>query len=379
MTLNHWMTLATTSLLLATGCGKPVAAPNAPPPQVEVTAVVQKDVPIIHEWVATVDGFVNAQIQPQVGGYLLRQTYKEGSFVKKGQVLFEIDPRSWQASLEQAEGQLAEAKAQEVKARQDVERDRPLAEARAIAQSQLDAEKQALVAAQAVVQAQQAQVQLARINVNFTKVRSLIDGVAGIASGQIGNLVGPNTLLTTVSQINPSKVYFALGESEYLKFATVINNAAKGLPSAPIERSPIRLVLSNGATYPHPGKLYLADRQVDPQTGTIRVAATFPNPDGILRPGQFGRVRIQTEVLKNALLVPQLAVNEIQGTYQVAVLGSGNKIEIRPVKVGSRVGPEWVIEDGLKVGEEVVVQGIQKVRPGGVVQPKPYQAPASQN
>jgi RND family efflux transporter MFP subunit len=379
MTLNHWMTLATTSLLLATGCGKPVAAPNAPPPQVEVTAVVQKDVPIIHEWVATVDGFVNAQIQPQVGGYLLRQTYKEGSFVKKGQILFEIDPRSWQASLEQAEGQLAEAKAQEVKARQDVERDRPLAEARAIAQSQLDAEKQALVAAQAVVQAQQAQVQLARINVNFTKVRSLIDGVAGIASGQIGNLVGPNTLLTTVSQINPSKVYFALGESEYLKFATVINNAAKGLPSAPIERSPIRLVLSNGATYPHPGRLYLADRQVDPQTGTIRVAATFPNPDGILRPGQFGRVRIQTEVLKNALLVPQLAVNEIQGTYQVAVLGSGNKIEIRPVKVGSRVGPEWVIEDGLKVGEQIVVQGIQKVRPGGVVQPKPYQAPASQN
>jgi RND family efflux transporter MFP subunit len=379
MTLNHWMTLATTSLLLATGCGKPVAAPNAPPPQVEVTAVVQKDVPIIHEWVATVDGFVNAQIQPQVGGYLLRQTYKEGSFVKKGQVLFEIDPRSWQASLEQAQGQLAQAKAQEVKARQDVERDRPLAEARAIAQSQLDAENQALVAAQAVVQAQQAQVQLARMNVNFTKVRSLIDGVAGIASGQIGNLVGPTTLLTTVSQINPSKVYFALGESEYLKFATVINNAAKGLPSAPIERSPIRLVLSNGATYPRPGKLYLADRQVDPQTGTIRVAATFPNPDGILRPGQFGRVRIQTEVLKNALLVPQLAVNEIQGTYQVAVLGSGNKIEIRPVKVGSRVGPEWVIEDGLKVGEEVVVQGIQKVRPGGVVQPKPYQAPASQN
>jgi RND family efflux transporter MFP subunit len=379
MTLNHWITLATTSLLLATGCDKPVAAPNAPPPQVEVTAVVQKDVPLIHEWVATVDGFVNAQIQPQVGGYLLRQTYKEGSFVKKGQILFEIDPRSWQASLEQAQGQLAEAKAQEVKARQDVERDRPLAEARAIAQSQLDAEKQALVAAQAVVQAQQAQMQLARINVNFTKVRSLIDGVAGIASGQIGNLVGPNTLLTTVSQINPSKVYFALGESEYLKFATVINNAAKGLPSAPIERSPIRLVLSNGATYPHPGKLYLADRQVDPQTGTIRVAATFPNPDGILRPGQFGRVRIQTEVLKNALLVPQLAVNEIQGTYQVAVLGSGNKIEIRPVKVGSRVGPEWVIEDGLKVGEQIVVQGIQKVRPGGVVQPKPYQAPAGQN
>jgi RND family efflux transporter MFP subunit len=203
--MNHCMTLATVSLMLATACGKPAAAPNAPSPEVEVTAVVQKDVPIIREWVATVDGFVNAQIQPQVGGYLLRQTYKEGSFVKKGQILFEIDPSQWQASLQQAQGQLAEAKAREVKARQDVERDKPLAAARAIAQSQLDAENQALVGAQAVVEAQQAQVELARINVNFTKVRSLIDGIAGIANGQIGNLVGPTTLLTTVSQWTRSR------------------------------------------------------------------------------------------------------------------------------------------------------------------------------
>jgi RND family efflux transporter MFP subunit len=371
--------LATAWMLLATGCGKQAAMPTAPPPQVEVTPVLQKDVPIIQEWVANIDGFVNAQIQPQVSGYLLRQTYKEGSFVKKGQVLFEIDPRSWQASLEQAQAQLAETRAKEVKARQDVDRDRPLAEAKAIAQSQLDGEIQALQAAQATVQAQQAQVDLARINVGFTKVRSLIDGIAGIANGQIGNLVGPTTVLTTVSQINPAKVYFALGEGQYLKVAKAINEAAMGFATPPVERRPIQLILADGTTYGKPGRLYLADRQVDPQTGTIRIAATFPNPDGLLRPGQFGRVRMQTQILQKALVVPQLAVNEIQGTYQVAVLGGGNKAEIRPVKVGPRVGTDWVIEDGLEAGEQVIIQGIQKVRPGVIVQPKPSQAAAGGN
>jgi RND family efflux transporter MFP subunit len=371
--------LATVWLLLATGCGKQAAMPTAPPPQVEVTPVLQKDVPIIQEWVANIDGFVNAQIQPQVSGYLLRQTYKEGSFVKKGQVLFEIDPRSWQASLEQAQALLAEIRAKEVKAQQDVDRDRPLAEAKAIAQSQLDGEIQALQAAQAMVQAQQAQVELARINVGFTKVRSLIDGIAGIANGQIGNLVGPTTVLTTVSQINPAKVYFALGEGQYLKVAKAINKAAMGIATPPVERRPIQLILSDGTTYGKPGRLYLADRQVDPQTGTIRIAATFPNPDGLLRPGQFGRVRMQTQILQKALVVPQLAVNEIQGTYQVAVLGGGNKAEIRPVKVGPRVGTDWVIEDGLEAGQQVIIQGIQKVRPGVIVQPKPSQTAAGGN
>jgi RND family efflux transporter MFP subunit len=371
--------LGTVWLLLSTGCGKPVAAPGPPTPQVEVTSVIRRDVPIIQEWVANVDGFVNAQIQAQVSGYLLRQTYKEGSFVKKGQILFEIDPRTMQASLEQAQGQLAETKARETNARQDVDRDRPLAQAKAIAQSQLDGEIQTLQAAQAVVLAQQAQVQLAQINMGFTNVRSLIDGIAGIANGQIGNLVGPSTLLTTVSQVDPVKVYFALGENEYLKFAAPINDAAKGIPGSSGDRRPLQLILSNGTTYDRTGKLYLADRQVDPQTGTIRIAAIFPNPDAMLRPGQFGRVRIQTEVLKNALMVPQLAVNEIQGTYQVAVVGSGNIVEIRPVTVGPRVGPEWVITNGLKAGEQIVVQGMQKVRPGGVVQPKPYQAQVEKN
>jgi RND family efflux transporter MFP subunit len=243
----------------------------------------------------------------------------------------------------------------------------------------LDGEIQTLQAAQAVVLAQQAQVQLAQINMGFTNVRSLIDGIAGIANGQIGNLVGPSTLLTTVSQVDPVKVYFALGENEYLKFAAPINDAAKGIPGSSGDRRPLQLILSNGTTYDRTGKLYLADRQVDPQTGTIRIAAIFPNPDAMLRPGQFGRVRIQTEVLKNALMVPQLAVNEIQGTYQVAVVGSGNIVEIRPVTVGPRVGPEWVITNGLKAGEQIVVQGMQKVRPGGVVQPKPYQAQVEKN
>ncbi len=364
-------------LLLAMGCSKPLAAPAAAPAQVEVTPVLQKDVPIIQEWVATIDGFVNAQIQPQVSGYLLRQTYREGSYVKKGQILFEIDPRQWEASLEMAQGQLAQAQAQVVKSRQDVQRDRPLAAARAIAQSQLDNEVQALEAAQAVVQAQRAQVELARINVGFTKVRSLIDGIAGIANGQIGNLVGPTTVLTSVSQLNPAKVYFALGEGEYIRFEKVINQTARGVTGPP--RGRIQLVLSDGTMYSQPGRLFLADRQVDPQTGTIRVAAIFPNPNGFLRPGQFGRVRIQTEILKGALLVPQAAVNEVQGSYQVAVLGNANKADVRPVKVGQKVGTQWVITDGLEPGDQVIVQGIQKVRPGVTVQPKAYQMPAGKN
>jgi RND family efflux transporter MFP subunit len=367
-------TLAIAALLAVVGCNKPVAAPqSAPIPQVEVTEVVSRDVPITQEWVANIDGFVNAQIQPQVGGYVLRQTYKEGSYVTKGQVLFEIDARPYQATLEQAQAQVAQANAQEANAQQNVDRDRPLAEARAIAQKQFDNDVQVLRAAQAVIRAQQAQVDLARINVEFTKVRSPIEGIAGIASAQIGNLVGSSTVLTIVSQVEPAKVYFALGESEYLKFAPAINAVARGsIPTG--ARRPLQLILADGSTYRFPGTLYLADRQVDPQTGTIRIAATFPNPQGTLRPGQFARVRVQTEVIPNALLVPQAAVNEIQGTYQVAVLNSGDTAGIRPVKVGPRVGAQWVITDGLKRGETVIVQGTQKVRAGMPVRATAYNA-----
>jgi membrane fusion protein (multidrug efflux system) len=361
--------------LLSVGCAKqPAAKGPAAPPEVEVTQVVQKDVPISQEWVANVDGFVNAQIQPQVSGYLLTQNYKEGSFVQKGQVLFEIDPRPFQASLDQAQALVEQAKAQEANAQQAVDRDTPLAEARAIARKQLESDVQMLLAAQAAVRAQQAQVEIARINIRFAKVRSLIDGIAGIAAGQIGNLVGPSTILTTVSQVDPIKVYFALGESEYLEFAPAINNAAKGLPGPPAAKRPVELLLADGTPYGSPGELYLADRQIDPQTGTIRVAALFPNPKGTLRPGQFGRIRAQTRLLKNALLIPQMAVTEIQGTYQVAVLGSGNKAEIRPITVGPRIGADWVVEEGLKPQETIIVQGMQRVRAGLPVQPTPYQA-----
>ncbi|MBS1850326.1 MAG: efflux RND transporter periplasmic adaptor subunit [Acidobacteria bacterium] len=369
--------IAVLCLLLTAGCAKP-AGPALPPPLVDVAPVVQKDVPITREWVANVDGFVNAQIQPQVSGYLLRQTYREGSFVKQGQVLFEIDPKPLQVALEQAQGQLAQAKAQLVKAQQDVDRDRPLAEARAIAQSQLDGDVQVLQAQRAIVEAQQAQVELARINLSYTKVRSLIDGVAGIASGQIGNLVGPTTVLTTVSQVEPIKVYFALGENEYLRAAQPISEIARGVTATGEPRN-VQLVLGNGTLYDQPGKLYLADRQVDPQTGTMRIAAVFPNPHGLLRPGQFGRIRMQVQILPKALLIPQAAVIELQGSYQVAVLGADNKVEIRPVKVGPRVDADWVISDGLKTGEKVIVQGLQRVRPGGIVQPKPYPAAAPKN
>jgi RND family efflux transporter MFP subunit len=360
--------------LLTTGCSKQAVAPtSASPPEVDVTPVVRKNVPIIQEWVANIDGFVNAQIQPQVSGYLLKQTYREGSFVEKGQALFEIDARPFQAALQQAQAQLAEAKAKEAKAQQDVYRDGPLAEERAIAQKQFDGDKQALIGAQAVVRAQQSQVDLAQINLDYTSVRSLIRGIAGVASGQIGNLVGPTTVLTTVSQVDPVKVYFGLGESEYLHFSQAISGVTRGLAGPAVDRQQLHLILSDGTTYKLPGKLYLADREVNAQTGTIRVAATFPNPDSILRPGQFGRVQVQTQILKNALLIPQMAVNEIQGTYQVVVLGSGSRAEMRPVRVGPRVGADWVIEEGLKPDEQVIVLGTQKMRAGLIVQPKPYQ------
>lgn len=363
-------------LLLATGCGSQAHRSTVAPPTVAVTPVVQKDVPILHEWVANLDGFVNAQIQPQVSGYLLKQTYKEGTFVKKGQTLFEIDPQPLQAALDQTQAQLAQARAQEVKAQEDVNRDRPLAEARAIARSQLDSAVQTLKAAQAVVVAQQAAVQLARLRLGFTQVRSPIGGIAGIANGQIGDLVGETTVLTTVSQVNPIKVYFALGENEYLRFAKRISEVAMGTAGRLQEQLPLQLILSDGTIYDRPGRLYLADRQVDPHTGTIRVAALFANPEGILRPGQFAKVRAQVELLRSALVIPQAAVNEIQGTYQVGVVDSGNKAEIRPVQVGPRSGNDWVIETGLRVGERVIVQGIQRVRPGSLVETTPYAPPA---
>jgi membrane fusion protein (multidrug efflux system) len=362
--------LATVST--AVGCGKTNAAPAIPAPEVEVATVIQKDVPIVSEWVATLDGYVNAQIQPQVTGYILRQTYKEGSFVRKGQILFHIDPRPFQAVLDQANAQVAQAQAQLAKTAMDVDRDTPLAKERAIAQSQLDNDIQANRAAKAAVKAAEAQVEQAQLNLEFTEVKSLVDGMAGIAQVQIGNLVNPTTVLTSVSQINPIKAYFSISEQEYIHFADKIN--ADTQKETPANGPPFELILADGSVYPHKGTGLLANRQVDVSTGSIQIVCSFPNPQNFLRPGQFGRLRAAPEVRRGALLVPQKAVSELQGSYQVAVVGADNKVSIRAVKAGDRVGPMWIVEGGVKPGEQVVVEGLQKVQNDGTVKIKQPQA-----
>ena len=355
-------------LLPLFGCGTKEAPPAAVPPDVETTGVVEQDVPIYGEWIAILDGYVNAQIQPQITGYLMKQNYREETIVRRGEVLFEIDPRPFDAALQQAKGQLAQAEAQLGKTTLDVQRDTPLAKQSAIPQAQLDNDIQANESAKAVVAAAQAQVEQARLNLEFTKVRSLVDGIAGLAKGQIGDLVGPTTVLTTVSQVNPIKAYVSISEQEYLRAAARINEAARG--KRVVGQKNLELILSDGSVYPRKGWMVFADRQVDVKTGTIRVAGAFDNPEGLLRPGQFGRVRVATRVQKGALLVPQRAVVETQGSYSVVVVGGDNKASIRPVKTGERVGQMWIITEGIKPGEQVIVEGMQKAREGGLVRPK---------
>jgi len=358
-------------LLLASsvlsGCHSQKASGPPPPAEVEVVSVVQKDVPIYGEWVATLDGYVNAQIQPQVTGYIVDQTYKEGSFVRKGQILFQIDTRPFQALLDQAKAQLAQAQAQLGKTQLDVDRDTPLAKERAIAQSQLDNDIQANLAAKASAKAAEAQVEQAQLNLDFTHVTSLVNGIAGIAQVQIGNLVSPTTALTSVSQVNPIKAYFPISEQEYMHYAARIN--AHNQQEVPSDAPPFDLVLADGTVYPQKGRLLLTNRQVDVTTGSIQLVCAFPNPNNILRPGQFGRVRAAGETRIGALLVPQRAVTELQGTYQVAVV-EGDKVALLPVKVGERVGTMWIIESGVRPGQLVVVEGLQKVRDGSPVRIK---------
>jgi RND family efflux transporter MFP subunit len=360
------------TVIFVAGCGSPKAASPLPSPEVEVASVVQKDVPIYSEWVATLDGYVNAQIQPQVTGYVIRQTYKEGSFVRKGQILFQIDPRPFQAFLDQANAQLAQAQAQLGKTQMDVDRDTPLAKARAIAQSQLDNDVQANRAAQAAVKAAEAQVEQAKLNLEFTDVKSLVDGISGIAQVQIGNLVNPTTVLTSVSQINPIKAYFSISEQEYIHFADRIN--AETQKETPTNGPPFELILADGSLYPHKGTGLLTNRQVDVTTGSIQIVCSFPNPQNFLRPGQFGRLRAAPEIRHAALLVPQKAVSELQGSYQLAIVGLDNKVSIRAVTVGDRIGPLWIVESGVKAGELVVVEGLQKLQNGATVKIKQPQA-----
>src|SRR5689334_1144739 len=329
------------AVLTTAGCEKQQAAPGPPPPTaVNAVEVEQRDVPIYGDWVATLDGFVNAQIQPQVSGYLIKQNYREGELVRKNEVLFNIDPRPFQAILDQAKAKLAQAEAQLGKTKLDVQRDTPLAREKAIAQSQLDNDIQANLAAQATVQADKAAIEQASLNLEFTNVRSLVDGVAGIATGQVGNLVGPQTLLTTVSQLDPIKAYFVVNEQQYLAF--VQRNPTAAAREKTQQSLQFELITADGSTYPRKGRFFAADRQVDVQTGAIRLAALFPNSDNILRPGQYGRVRFVSYTRPNALLVPQKSVTELQGNYQVAVVGADNKVSVRTVTMGERIGQMWI-------------------------------------
>ncbi len=375
------------ALLLASGCGsKAQTHATPPPPTVGITTVERKSVPIYGNWVATLVGYETANIQPQVSGYLIRQTYREGSYVHKGDVLFEIDPRPFQAVVDQAKAQLAQAKGQLGQAQAqfglaqiNVKRDTPLAKAHAIAQSQLDndiqaeAQTQALIKAnEAAIEAAQAAIETASLNLGFTKVRSLLDGIAGIANTQIGNLVSQSTVLTTVSRMNPIKVYFSISEQEYLSLAGAIENGAQNVDLLRV-KNPVKLelTLANGNVYPRQGRVLFADRQVNSQTGTILLVGAFANPGNLLRPGQFGRIRAMTAFNRNALLVPQRAVSELQGRDQIAVVGSDNKIGVRTVEMGDRVGEMWIVNSGLKPGERVVSEGTSKVRDGEVVNPQP--------
>jgi RND family efflux transporter MFP subunit len=353
------------SLLILGGCSGGKAASSPPPPTVEVATVIQRDTPIYSDWVATLDGYVNAEIQPRVPGYIVKQNYKEGAVVRKGDVLFEIDPRPLRAAVDQAKAQLAQAEAQLGKASLDVERDMPLAEARAIAQSQLDTEIQAKLGAQASVLAAKANVEQAELNLEFTKVTSLVSGIAGIARVQIGNLVGPSSILTAISQVDPIKAYFTVSEQVFMDFHRRFPTEQSVEEER--KRIPLQLILGDGSIYEHTGTISFADREVNAATGTIRIAGVFPNPNNLLRPGGYGRVRLSARTATGAMLVPQRAVTELQGSYQVAVVGSDNKVSIRPVTVGDRVGKLWIVTEGLKAGERVIVEGLLKIRDGAVV------------
>jgi membrane fusion protein (multidrug efflux system) len=359
--------------VLGNACRKP--APTAPTPTVLVTEVIQKDVPIFSEWVGTTVGFVNAQIHPRVQGYLLKQVYQDGRAVKAGELLFQIDDRDYKAALDQAQGTLAQQQADFVKNKQDLDRDKTLVAQGVISAEEFDHIEQATRASSARVESAKAAVETARLNLEWTRVQSPIDGIAGFAPVQVGDLVTPSTLLTTVSQVDPIKVNFPISEQEYLEASDRIKEhqatgRAKGEPD-------LQLVLGDGSVYKYTGRFYRVDREVNIQTGTIEVQGLFPNPDAVLRPGQYAKIRAANKTKLGALLVPQRAVEETQGQYQVAVVGSDNAVSLRNVKPGDKVGDQWIITDGVKAGERVVTEGLQKVKDGMVVITQPDPAAAS--
>lgn len=361
--------LFTIALLLFSACGKKEASPKATPPEVEVTEALQQDVPIYQEWVAQLNGPVNAEITPKVQGYLLKQEYQNGFLVEKGQLLFELDPRQYEAAVDQAKAQLAVSQANLDRTNTDVARDTPLAAQNAIPQKQLDNDLASQAAMKATVEASAANLQNAQLNLAWTKIYSPISGIAGVSNSQIGDLVGTTTKMTTVSQINPIWAYFNVSEGMFLSISRQVKGFISGSVS-PLNSKTVEYTQSNDVPYPYKGRFTYVNRQIGTQTGTIQMAAEFANPEGALRPGGFGRVRIQTGDNKNALVVPQQAVIEIQSEYQLIVLTPENKATFRPVKVGERVGPNWIIAEGLKPGERVVVRGIQKVQALAAQMPK---------
>jgi len=378
-------------LLTLAACEKQEEKPKPGPPEVLVAEVAQQNVPVVREWVAQLNGPVNADITPKVQGYLLRQDYQNGFFVKKGQLLFELDPRQYQAALEEAKATVAATEANLARVEADVARDTPLAAQNAIPQKQLDNDQANQKSWQAQVQAAKANEQNAELNLAWTKIYSPIDGIAGVANSQIGDLVGTTTKMVTVSQVNPIWAYYNVSESTFLSFATKVTGIISGKVSRnTLKSTPVEYIQANGEPYPQKGEIIYVNRAIGTQTGTIQMAAEFPNPDAVLRPGGFGSIRIATGVDQGALLVPQPAVIEVQTDYQVIVLTPDNKARFQPVKMGDRVGANWVVTEGLKPGDRVVVEGIQKVqqfaaaapelmKTGGVpVVAKPYVAPVTQ-
>lgn len=374
--------------MLLTGCEKKEEAVKPGPPEVGVVEPLQQDVPIYDEWVAQLNGPVNAEITPKVQGYLLRQNYQNGYYVKQGQLLFELDPRQYQAALDQAKADVSVAEANLSRVQADVARDTPLAAQSAIPQKQLDNDVAEQQSWEAQLKAKKASLANAELNLGWTKVYSPIDGIAGVSSSQVGDLVGTSTKMTTISQVNPIWAYFNISESKFLSVAPEVSSVIMGkVPIGKANTKPVEYIQANDKPYPQKGRFIYVNRQIGTQTGTIQMAAEFPNPDALLRPGGFGRIRFQTGEVSNALLVPQAAVIEVQSLYQLIVLTPDNKATFRPVKVGERVGTNWLITDGLQPGERVVVEGILKVqlfaaaapelaKTGIPVVPKPYVPPA---
>lgn len=359
------------------GC-RPKPPPPPPPPTVEVASVTKADVPIYHEWVGTLDGLVNATIRAQVTGYLWTQDYREGDVVKKGDALFQIDPRPFQAVLDQAKAQLAQAEARFGKTELDVGRYAPLVKVSAISKEEYDDAVQANLEAKAAVLSAKAQVEQAQLNLGFTKITSPVDGITSIAKGQIGDLVGPATgELATVSTIDPIKAYYDVTEQAYINFVRLFPH--QDARQARLRGLEIQLLLADGTTYPLPGEIYTSDRQIGATTGAIRLEARFPNPTYSLRPGQFVRVRVKFDTKHDALLVPQRAVSELQGSFQVATVGADNKVHFLPVTVGERSGSLWIIDHGLEFGQRVVAEGLQKIREGALVNPTNFVPDAIQS